>query len=149
MERHAIGTRVTVNARGGSQFAGRTGTVVSGTLWFNSPGDPGDRTIVFDDEPVSRYVFEGWMLDAVPDVDPADPTDLDAGDALVCTTCVLASAGYDEHEIGEPFEHEPLALLEGYRVIALDDEPSFSWRACEGCEQTLGGDRYRVNLLTR
>ncbi len=152
MALHNVGSRVTVNSRGGSEFNGRTGTVVNGTLWVNSVNDPGDRTVVFDDEPANRYVFEGWMLDVIPsDAPTADPTDLDAGNAFVCTTCALTAAGYDAHELGESvtIEYDPLALLTGYRVIPTDEEPSFSWSDCEGCEQTLGGDRYRVHLLTR
>jgi len=70
-------------------------------------------------------------------------------DVKLCGDCVLAAAGYDEHELGHPFsaEYPPLGLLAGMDVSALADgdrpcEGHFSPRACEGCGEPLAGTRF-------
>jgi len=47
--------------------------------------------------------------------------------------------------VEEFFEGEGVSNL---TCVATEDgmvEPSFSWRACECCKTTLGGDRYECN----
>jgi hypothetical protein len=70
-------------------------------------------------------------------------------DVELCGDCVMAAAGYDEHELGHPFsaEYPPLGLLAGMDVSALADgdrprEGHFSPRPCEGCGEPLAGTRF-------
>ena len=74
----------------------------------------------------------------------------------VCTDCVMAVAGYSPEELGQDRapDREPMALWADERILwALpcaseecneDAEPWFSWRDCQGCGSTLGGDRLTV-----
>lgn len=83
----------------------------------------------------------------------------------VCNDCRLATAGYDKHDLGRPFDREPLALIpagvdvvnafphsaectEADREEGCDcDDLGFSHSACEGCGNPLAGDRYGVTGL--
>jgi hypothetical protein len=61
----------------------------------------------------------------------------------LCPDCVLALAGYDQHEIGHEPDKEPIAHLDhSHWYSALNPEPHFSKSPCDGCRTTLAGDRY-------
>jgi hypothetical protein len=72
----------------------------------------------------------------------------------ICSDCVMANAGYDDHELGQPYstEYPPMALLQGYVVTATDhdgrcayDNPCeghFGGLPCDGCGEVLGGSRF-------
>jgi hypothetical protein len=53
-----IGARVRIVNAG---YDGQYGTVVAGTVWFNSESDhPGDRTVLLDSG--QQLVFQVWMM---------------------------------------------------------------------------------------
>lgn len=75
----------------------------------------------------------------------------DTFDAQVCSDCLIASAGYSEHELGQAYsvEHPPLSMFacyDDYAIDLTDDEPHFSSHACDGCGETLAGDRYDATV---
>ena len=63
----------------------------------------------------------------------------------VCSDCYFAAAGYSEHELGQPFDREPLSQIPG--PVTPGDEIGFGHSACEGCGSTLAGDRFTVITL--
>lgn len=64
----------------------------------------------------------------------------------VCSDCYYYNEmGWDEREIGRPLpEPAPMSLIPDEELSPVDDEPEshFSWHPCDGCGNTLGGDRY-------
>lgn len=65
----------------------------------------------------------------------------------ICQCCLLVLANgecCDEHD-----GPEPMNKLAGYWVAPGDGEGGFSWTECEGCGQTLGGDRYEATIIER
>lgn len=74
--------------------------------------------------------------------------------ASLCTDCVMANAGYDEHELGHKFDKEPLSQLPANAAIGPDvdinddraydqwSDGYFSWQPCDGCGSRLGGTRW-------
>lgn len=76
-------------------------------------------------------------------------------DVELCDDCVAADAGYSEHEMGRPYstEHPPLSLImhQEYVLERKDDDPCpfFSSSPCDGCGETLGGNRtdYTVSVF--
>jgi hypothetical protein len=91
----------------------------------------------------------------------------------VCTDCMLGQEGYDEHEMGRPFEREPMGEIpEGFDLTAgmLRKEHAqgcpnrkkktagveqcdcerieHSTRSCDGCGQHLHGTRHAYTMWT-
>lgn len=83
----------------------------------------------------------------------------------VCEDCLMAQAGYDEHELGRAFECDPLNLIPADAVVTdgllreehdCDGEPEcdcetvdFSRSSCDGCGSHLAGSRYALTVWTR
>ena len=68
----------------------------------------------------------------------------------ICADCLYTEAnGWCERDTGRPLpDPVPLSHLDGYLIgWSADLEPHFSWRDCEGCGNTLGGDRYEVTIV--
>jgi hypothetical protein len=67
----------------------------------------------------------------------------------VCLDCLLAAAGYDEHETGSTPTVEPWGLWadEPGHAYAEGTEEGFSSRPCEGCGSHLAGDRFAATWL--
>lgn len=65
----------------------------------------------------------------------------------VCETCYLTAAGFDSHELGYTPEHTPLSAVEpGHNPVCVGPEGD-STADCEGCAETLPGDRFTVTVL--
>jgi len=72
---------------------------------------------------------------------------------LVCVDCLMAIAN------GEFPENEARASQvingldrwadEGYHLAAGDNDGGFSWRGCDCCGSSLGGDRHEAVALAR
>jgi hypothetical protein len=67
----------------------------------------------------------------------------------LCVDCVQ----YDADPSYEYGDTKPLAKLRGWLLSSVYDgegntEPHFSWGACDGCDTTLGGDRYDYTGVT-
>lgn len=69
----------------------------------------------------------------------------------ICPDCLyMAANGWNEQWTGRPVPdpvplgHVPASALIG---SASNDDPFFSWSACEGCGDVLGGDRYTVDVV--
>jgi hypothetical protein len=67
----------------------------------------------------------------------------------LCGDCVYTDAnGWDESQTGEPLPTPvPLSLIDDGDLIGPDEndhicEGHFSWTPCDGCGNTLGGNRY-------
>lgn len=74
-------------------------------------------------------------------------------DVSLCTACVLANAGYSNREIGwlTPEDPDPLGKIGPGFLAGRDDDadPYFGWAPCDGCGQSLGGDRYAYTFEPR
>lgn len=72
----------------------------------------------------------------------------------VCGCCLIALANADTsgHDYYCGDEPEPMSLHFGdtySRMVADGEELGFSWYGCDGCGSRLGGDRYKVVMLSR
>ena len=71
-------------------------------------------------------------------------------DIGICPDCLYTDAnGWVARMTGRPLpDLAPLNRLDGY-LIGWDSEVEahFSWSPCDGCGDTLGGDRYAVTIV--
>lgn len=75
---------------------------------------------------------------------------LEIVDVELCRDCVVVA--HNGIEYGQEFEHEPMSKIHWNEGISLKEDedgytdPFFSHRDCDGCEQTLAGDRYECEI---
>jgi hypothetical protein len=66
----------------------------------------------------------------------------------LCEDCVYYDAyGWHERETEPLPDPKPMGSLVGYVIAHSADEEHFSWSACQGCGNPLGGARYTSTLV--
>ena len=73
-------------------------------------------------------------------------------DLEVCVDCTQLIANGEDHTEEQDLEkkiEKQWGELAGHLVMSCDEgcEGEFSWRPCDGCGSTLGGDRHKATVL--
>jgi len=65
----------------------------------------------------------------------------------ICVDCAMVHANGDTSGVPEELLPAVLEGLNRYPFLAVGDECGFSWKACDACGSTLGGDRLEATII--
>jgi hypothetical protein len=70
-------------------------------------------------------------------------------DIILCVDCAMFHANGEAPEHAGPIWFATVFDRLGDAVVAVGDDYGFSWRWCDSCGSTLGGDRFEATLIER